>query len=63
MIVYTRNSVGSRQKRDRGRRLAGDCVSSVSNIPFDKPNRRQAASYQTTHKSLKKLGFVGADMS
>ncbi len=26
-------------------------------------HRGQAPSYQTTHKSLKKLGFVGADLS
>ncbi len=47
----------------RGRRLAGDGVRSVTDRSLQKKHRRQAASYQTTCKPLKKLDFVGADLS
>ncbi|WP_205895585.1 hypothetical protein, partial [Pseudomonas viridiflava] len=44
-----------------GRRLAGDAASAVSQADRVIVHRRQAASYQTTCKPLKKLDFVGAD--
>ncbi len=47
----------------RGRRLASDGVRSVTDRSLQKKHRRQAASYQTTCKPLKKLDFVGADLS
>ncbi len=56
-----RRSAIAWQTPDRGRRLAGDAVDAVCQKNRVIVHRRQAASYQTTCKPLKKRGFVGAD--